>query len=237
MITSKHISLLVVAIMVSCHSYGSIAEYSVKSLGLKVANITINNTPGRVIVTAKSSGNSPIFPKLNNSYTIDLDNLLRPVTYTRKINQKTVQDEFVVNYNRTENQASMHRKSTGTTSSYYANPNSRDVYSFMALLLSGKANQNKYPIDANGSAWQATVNSRSIEDVKTKFKTFNATRYDISFNPLSKTATPYVDMVTHNFVNEDTKLSIWVADDGLAVKAAVKKRGLSMNWELTGYQQ
>jgi len=224
------------AIVQACSMFATVAEYNIKSLGMKVATISISTNSDKIEVKANSIGSSPIFPRLNNSYTIDLDNQHRPVNYTRKINQKTVQDEVIVKYNRVDNTASMHKKSTGTMNNYIINPNSRDVFSFMALLISGNAASNKYPIDANGTPWLATITSRSKDEVKTKFKKFSTTRFDIEFVSLSKTGTSYVDMVTHNFVNEDTKLSIWVADEDLAVKAVVKKRGISMNWELTGYQ-
>ncbi len=217
--------------------WGITAEYSIKSLGMKVANISISMGLGKLEISANSNGSSPLFPKINNRYYIEIDDQYRPLFYTRSINQKSVKDEITSRYNRKELQLTLHRKSTGISKSYPIHLNSRDVFSMIALLISGKGTSNSYQIDANGSPWQATITSTSREEVKTKIKKFKTKRYDIVFKPLSDAPTNYVDMVTHNFVNEDTKLSLWVADEGLAVKSVVKKKGISMNWELLSYHQ
>jgi hypothetical protein len=49
---------------------------------------------------------------------------------------------------------------------------------------------------------------------------------------LSQEKAPYVDMLTHNFLSEDTRISIWISESGLPLKAQLKKKVLSMNWDI-----
>jgi hypothetical protein len=137
-----------------------------------------------------------------------------------------------VEYNYSKLQAKQKSKLNNSNSHYSILPNSRDVFSFLAYVISGKASQGVYNIDANGSPWLAKVQYKGVETVKNQLGKYPAKRYDISFSCLTEVPTPYVDMVTCNLVNQATKLSFWVSQNNLAVKAVVKKNAMSMSWDL-----
>jgi hypothetical protein len=47
---------------------------------------------------------------------------------------------------------------------------------------------------------------------------------------------PYVDMVTHNLLKEDCKLTLWISEDLIPLKAVVNRGLISMSWEIRDYQ-
>jgi hypothetical protein len=61
---------------------------------------------------------------------------------------------------------------------------------------------------------------------------FQTTKYELRFKAQSPHKAPYVDMLTHNFLDESLHLSIWVNQGGIPVKAHLKKRLMVMTWEI-----
>lgn len=228
----KHIYF--VFILFASSLSGITTEYNIKALGLKVAYISISQTETQILVKTHSLMTSMLFPSIDNVYMIDIDNQYRPVQYTRKVKQKNLLDEVRVDYNYTLLDATMHRQSDNSKSTYRVRGDSRDVFSFISYLASRTTTQRQFNIDANGCPWQATVSNPKREEIKTKIGKLNTNKYEISFKPLSNQDTPYIDMVTHNFVNTESKLELWVSDSKIPVKAVVRKKAITMSWELIG---
>lgn len=201
---------------------------------MKISYISISKMEAeqKIEVKTHSLKTSSLFPQIDNVYSIWHDDLMRPIAYTRIVKQKNLRDEVVVSYNYNALQATMKRQQDKTSSQYPISSGSRDIFSLLSYIINGHASNGTYQVDANGSPWQANIKAGVTESVKTKIGKFKAKRYDLSFKSLSPKKTAYVDMVTFNLVNPDTKLSIWVSEDKLAVKALVRKKALSMSWEL-----
>ena len=158
--------------------------------------------------------------------------MLRPIVSKRVIKQKNIDDFVITEYDHNSNSATLTRGSDKRKSKFAIDKNSREIFSFLELIKSGRAGDGSYPIDGNGLPWQATVSKKEKESVSTTIGKFSAQRYDITFENLSGTKMPYVDMVTHNTLNENNKMSLWVNDQQLAVRAVSKKGGISATWEL-----
>ncbi len=210
------------------------AEYNIKALGMKVAYISFTQSSSQLHIKTHSLKSGAIFPTFDNEYMIDIDTMLRPVKYKRILKQKNLQDMVLATYDYSKLKATMFRQSDKSTSTYSVQDDSRDVFSFIALLSSGDLVKRHYLIDANGCPWQANVSLPISEVISTKLGKLKTTKYEVSFKPLSRKETPYVDMITFNFVNEKTKLNVWVSDSKIPVKAVVKKKAVFMSWELIG---
>lgn len=210
------------------------AEYNIKALGTKVAYISFTQSSSQLHIKTNSLKSGAIFPTFDNEYKIDIDTMLRPVKYKRILKQKNLQDMVLATYDYSKLKATMFRQSDKSTNTYSVQDDSRDVFSFIALLSSGDLVKRQYLIDANGCPWQANVSLPVIEVISTKLGKLKTTKYEVSFKPLSRKETPYVDMITFNFVNEKTKLNVWVSDSKIPVKAVVKKKAVFMSWELIG---
>jgi len=117
---------------------------------------------------------------------------------------------------------------------YHIGKSVRDVFSFLSLVSDGKAKEGRYDIDGNGTSWQAKVKEKQSEKLNTAIGKLSAQRYEISFENLSGQKQPYVDMVTHNMLNEGNKMNLWVDDRHLIVKAVLRSKGISTHWDLIG---
>ncbi len=188
----------------------------------------------QITVKTHSLKTSKLFPPLNNEYRISYDELFRPVTLNRIIRQKNLNDVVETKYDYQKLLARQSRKSDGSIAEYGINKQTRDVFSFLAYLAEGKVVPGSYPIDGNGSKWQVSVKEKPLETVNTAIGKYKARRLEISFNNLTEHKQPYVDMVTNNMLKEGNKLSIWVDDRQLILKAVVKSKGITTHWELTG---
>jgi len=188
----------------------------------------------QITVKTHSLKTSKLFPSLNNEYRIRYDELFRPVTLNRIIRQKNLNDLVETKYDYQKLLARQSRKSDGSIAEYVINKQTRDVFSFLAYLAEGKVFPGSYPIDGNGSNWQVSVKEKPLETVNTAIGKYKARRLEISFNNLTEHKQPYVDMVTNNMLKEGNKLSIWVDDRQLILKAVVKSKGITTHWELTG---
>ncbi|MDD4309441.1 MAG: hypothetical protein PHO32_03605 [Candidatus Cloacimonetes bacterium] len=221
----------------SSYLYAYKAEYYVKSMGIKVSYISISNDieAGLLEFKTHSLKTSRLFPQLNNTYRIEYDDQLRPILASRTINQKNLNETITVEYNHPALSAKMIRSSATVNELYPIVNNIRDVFSFLNFVSSGKASAGVYPIDGNGVLFLAKVIPADTEMVKTSIGNYKAKRYDISFSNTTGIKMPYLDMVTNNMLNENTKLSLWVSNK-IPVKAYVRKKGLSMVWELVSIQ-
>ena len=205
-------------------------SYKIASMGIKVADLEIHLSPNKAVFKAKSKPGMLLFPHIDNLYVITHNEEFLPETYTRIIHQSAMRDSVAV-INATH-QAKVWQKSKGKPYSYAKSHDARDVFSFILLLIKTGNPISSYNIDANGAPWKAKVVTLENEKLRTVLGTTLAKKYQISFTPQSKKRTPYIDMLTHNFVAEDTRLTLWVSNDGIPLKATVKKNMLSMNWEL-----
>ncbi|PKN72193.1 MAG: hypothetical protein CVU50_08615 [Candidatus Cloacimonetes bacterium HGW-Cloacimonetes-3] len=201
---------------------------------MKVAFISFTRSKTQLHVETHSLRSNAIFPSIDNEYIIDVDSQLRPLKYTRLLKQKKLQDKVLVDYDYSQLKATMFRQSDNSISTYAVQDDSRDVFSFIALLSTGDSIKRQYLIDANGCPWQANVSLPTKEVLSTNIGKISTVRYEVRFKPLSQKATPYVDMITFNFVNENTKLNIWVSDNKIPIKAVARKKAVSMSWEIIG---
>ena len=215
------------------------ADYYMKAVGVKIAQISIqqNDADKYVEVRAKSLRESPIFPKINNVYRIKHNGSYQPLTYTRIIRQKNVQDEVTTTYNHNTAQAYMYRNSDKSTTQYSIAQDTQDIYSLLAKVIAGQVETGTYPIDANGVSWQANITRYSSEIVDTPLGKYPAVRYEITFRNLTDKKMPYIDMVTFNMLQENNRLNLWVYNRQFAVKATFKKKGISSTWELFNVRQ
>ena len=92
-------------------------DYYMKAVGIKIAQISIqqNKADNYVEIRAKSVRESSIFPQINNVYRVKHNGSYQPLTYTRIIHQKNVQDEVTTTYNHNTAQAVMYRNSDKST--------------------------------------------------------------------------------------------------------------------------
>ncbi|MDY0152484.1 MAG: hypothetical protein RBS43_09465, partial [Candidatus Cloacimonas sp.] len=101
------------------------AEYYIKAMGMKISYISIctdavNNS---IEVKTHSLKTSSLFPQLDNVYRISHDQFLRPVSYSRIIKQKNLEDQVDVEYNYSKLQAKQKSKLNNSNSHYSILPN------------------------------------------------------------------------------------------------------------------
>lgn len=218
--------------------YGITAEYNIKSMGMNFARLSlaINYEKQVISVKAHSVQTGDIVAKLDNSYRITYDKSFRPREYLRQIKQKKLETQVFTRYNHTTGKAIMEDSASGKRAEYHIADDARDIFSFLAYCAQGAAKPGSYTIDANGMAWQANLRRGTREEIKTSLGKFNTTKYLLDFKQLGSGKTTYVDMVTFNLVNAETKLELWISDKGIPLKARVKKGSKTMNWELAALQ-
>lgn len=210
-----------------------------KALGMNIARITIQQDAkdADIEIRVKSVKESVLFPQINNIYSIKYNDKFLPLVYTRIIRQHSVNDQVSVNYNYNTTQATMYRSSDKSTTQYPIVKNMRDVYSFLAKVISGSAGTGVYLIDVNGVCLQAEVIQHSSERVKTPIGEYTAIPYEITFHNSKSTKPPYVDMVTHNMLQDNNKLNLWVYNNQFPVKATFKKKAINCYCELISIKQ
>ena len=206
------------------------AEYKISALGIKVADLRIEFQPQKTVVKVQNKGKISIFPHLNNLYEIEFDKQFLPKRYLRLVHQGELKDSVLTLYNAPV--ATMYQKSTPGNTNYQIKPSTRDIFSFLRVICSNKSAGGNYLVDGNGASWQARVSVGEIDKIKTSLGTFAARKHEISLRALSHEKAPYIDMLTFNFLSEDTRISIWISESGLPLKAQLKKKVLSMNWDI-----
>ncbi len=226
---------LMVAIVVSLAGYRTV--YNVRFMGLNVARITIDHDKQYRIILAeiKSLLADQLFPSLDNTYLIHYEGLYLPRTYTRQINQDSVKDVVVTNYDRTSRIATQTRKSEREASVYPIRSDIRDYFSLFTYLCETRGDGGTYYIDGNSTLWQTSVKRIGDEQLKTKTGTHQTVRYEMRFTNLSGIKPPYVDMVTFNTLNESSAVNFWVDSQGIPVRAHVKRNLLHMTWEMVSH--
>lgn len=207
-----------------------VAEYKISSLGVKVADLRIEFQPNKAVIKVQNKGKIWIFPHIDNLYEVEFDKQFLPKRYLRTIHQGELRDSVFTLY--AAPKATMYQKSTGKNTFYRIEPSTRDFFSFLRMICSNKNTSGNYLLDGNGASWQAWVSPGKMDKIKTALGTFTARKHDITLKALSQEKAPYTDMLTHNFLSEDTKMSIWISDAGLPLKAQLKKKIWSMNWDI-----
>ncbi|MCB5252488.1 MAG: DUF3108 domain-containing protein [Candidatus Cloacimonadaceae bacterium] len=206
------------------------AEYKISSFGIKVADLRLEFQANKAIARVQNSGKVWIFPHINNLYELEFDDQFLPHKYLRTIHQGELRDSVLTLY--APPLATMHRKSSGEQTSYRIDASVRDFFSFLSKLCRHKNIRGNFLLDGNGAIWQANVSAGETDEIKTAIGKVAARKHEISLKPLSQEKAPYVDMLTHNFLSEDTRMSIWVSEQGLPVKAQLKKKAWRMNWDI-----
>lgn len=209
-------------------------EYNIRSFGLNIATISINSDPQQnfVAVQTKSLITNALFPEINNCYRIDFNGAYLPQTYVREIDQKKVDDTVTVTYDHKNKRAGMNHRNPRKSYSYDITSDTRDFFSFMTMVGFGKARAGDYVIDGNGTLWKASLSYHGRETIKTALGNYSCRLYKVQFEPLCDEKMQYVDMVTHNVLNKASRVSLWISDDGIAMRSVVRKNALSASWEI-----
>lgn len=211
------------------------AKYDIRSLGLRIATLAITSSKeqGFTEVKAVSVISNSMFPQINNTYRVEFDSSYLPKTYSRIIRQSTATDDVRVEYNHSRYSAKASHQKGNRQYNYTITQNTRDFFSLLTLLANENTPAGEYSVDGNGTLWSAKLRKDHTEEIRTKLGKYSCTRYQIRFSPLSTKTMPYVDMVTHNLLKDGNKLTLWVSEKGIPLKAVVRKGVLSMSWEIT----
>lgn len=222
--------LFALILFAACTGWAQKLEYKVTSLGMKVADLSLNITDKRLQIKVSNSGQRSLFPHINNRYCIDWKEDFLPQRYIRQIHQDALRDSICTIYEDT--QATMLQKKKAEKSSYPIPPNCRDIFSLLLKICQSPKPVGEYHVDGNGRIWKVVVAGGKSERINTALGKFQATRYELSFMPLSPQKAPYTDMLTFNMLSEDLKLQLWVNQGGIPIKAQLKKKLLTMAWEI-----
>lgn len=226
----RRLSIVLILWLILGFMYAQRLEYRITSMGLKVANLSMNISEQQIHIKASNSGMRTVFPHLNNSYTISYDGDFQPTHYLRSIHQDSLKDSVLTTYQK--GKATMLRKSNNERISYPTTEGTRDFFSLLLKICQSPKPVGNYVVDGNGRSWQATVSGGQIDNLNTSLGRFQTTKYQVSFKALSPHKAPYVDMLTHNTLSEDITLNIWVNQGGIPVKAQIRKKLMSMTWEI-----
>ena len=215
------------------------AEYVVNAVGFKVVQIKMDiNLKERYIqVKANSLATTKVFPCINNDYRVKYTGDFIPLEYERQVRQNNANGHIETKYDRQRNTAIQIGETENDSFPYDIDPTARDFFSFLAYLCENKPGSGTYVIDGNGVPWEAILELKGKEKLRTPIGQFMTSQYEIRLNPLSKTRVPYVDMFTNNLFNKETSIRIWIADQGIAVKAQVSKDLASTTWEILSFAQ
>lgn len=213
---------------------GVTMDYDITSLGLHVADLKIvrdvPNRTVRVYVTSKMS--NAIFPELDNQYLVHYDSQYRPLEYSRIVDQGKTQDNVKVVYDHTSGMASATHTGPLGTYKYSLVLGERDFFSTLVMICDTAPGTGTYVLDANGKAWNASITIKGTSKLKSAIGKSSCREYQILLQPRTKEKVPYVDMVTHNLFKDKNKVSLWITNDGIPVKAVVKMGLLSMKWSI-----
>ena len=231
--------LLILLLSVWSGLSGFTARYNVKSLGLRVAKLDlgIDTHLQEIRIKAKSTRYGSIMGRLDNSYQIRYDALIRPKRYLRNVNQQKIAYSVQTEYDHPASRAEMNDPGTGAKKSFSINPDTRDVFSFLAYCSMAKPSPGLYPIDANGVLWYADLRGGAKTEVNTYLGKMAAYKYRLTFMKSGRATTPYIDMITFNLVNADTSMDLWISERGVPLKAKVAKKSNSMTWELESLKE
>ncbi|HOA29026.1 MAG: DUF3108 domain-containing protein [Candidatus Cloacimonetes bacterium] len=205
-------------------------EYRINSMGFKVADLRLSIGKDNLYVKASNSGFRTIFPHINNIYRVSFDADFMPQSYVRVIHQSELKD--IINTSYHKNSATMHRKSSNESISYTLPAPSHDIFTLLAKISQSEKPIGEYLVDGNGRPWKAIVSGGKVEDLKTSLGKFQTRKYELRFKALNANKAPYIDMLTHNFLDEDLHLSIWVNQGGIPVKAHLRKKLVVITWEI-----
>ncbi|HQF67536.1 MAG TPA: DUF3108 domain-containing protein [Candidatus Cloacimonadota bacterium] len=213
-------------------------DYDIKSLGLKIADLSLSCSiaDGYIEALAVSEVSSAFFPSLENQYRSEFDANFLPRKYERKIKQTKLSDQVEVSYFHFAHYAKVAQQNGKRSSSYAIADSTRDIFSLLAMLIGGKAEPGAYSVDGNGQLWTAQLSKEGRERIRTNLGRFSCTKYVLRFKPQSPAKMPYIDMVTHNLLKEDSKLTLWISEDLIPLKAVVNRGLISMSWEIREYQ-
>lgn len=210
-------------------------RYKVISMRLNVADIEMELQDPEIHLAVRSRIKLPLFPYLNNRYQIRHDKDYLPQWYLRLVDQSEISDSVYTEYK--NGNATMHQRSTGRSTTYKLRTNTRDIFSLLAKISSDPQAGGTYYVDGNSRIWQVNVSRGKTEQISTALGKYTARRHEFSFVALSPTKAPYIDMLTFNFLDPDTKLTLWISAHGIPLKAYLKKNFTSMSWEIQSIGQ
>jgi hypothetical protein len=222
--------ILFFLVALSYNLYGIRIKYRVTSMKLNVAEIEMELNDSHISVAVKSRIKVPLFPSIDNRYEIIHDGDFRPLHYTRIVNQAELTDSVYTRYHL--GSATMHQSSNSKSINYKVRADTRDVFSLLAKISDDVNAGGTYYADGNGRLWQVKVSGPQTERISTALGKQTARRHDFTFQPLSPVKAPYIDMITFNFLDPDTRLTLWVSVNGVPLKAHLKKGLMSMNWDI-----
>jgi hypothetical protein len=224
-------SVFLVAFFV-VHLHGFSADYKITSIGLKVADLSIRLNDISLTVHVKNSEPSRLFPKIDNLYSLSFVDGYSTSRYSRIVNQESLSDSIMVVYHSLSDSATVWQRLTGTQHSYPLYMGSRDFFSGLVNIIRGNRINRSLFIDGNGKQWEANVEFGNYQQIRTPIGKFETQVVQLTFSPISTDRMPYLDMLTHNFLSPDSKLTLWISDNGVPIKATIKKKLMTVNWEI-----
>ncbi len=207
-------------------------DYKISSMSLKVADLAIDMSPEAIEIRVQNESRFSLFPHLNNVYHVQMDEMYFPISYRRIIHQGELRDSIHTLYSYPT--ATMHQDSAGQSIRYDVSKSSRDFFSFLYALCQDPSPDESYLLDGDGRSWRAHVGIGQRQRIRTGVGTMYARRHEIQLEPLSEEKAPYVDMLTNNFFDANLVLTIWISDNGIPLKAHLKKNLIGMTWEIIG---
>lgn len=209
-------------------------EYLIRTSGLKIASLEIDHdqTAKSVQFRIKSLNTTKLFPRLDNLYVVDYNSEFQPITYTRVIDQDQLAETVTTAYDRKVNTASLRMSQTSNELSYSIENASRDFFSFVLMVMQSGLEEGSFPIDGNGKSWLAQLKYLGDEAIRTSLGKFNTSVYEIRLRPQTEEKTPYIDMISHNILDPDLTIQLWVAEDKTTIKALAKKKLITTSIDL-----
>lgn len=213
------------------------ADYRVKSMGITISDIHMELDSRQIRVEAKNRERSLVAPRMDNSYYSRFDSAQLPIVYRRVVDQSEDSGTTVTRYDHSTGQAMMQGGRYLEGISFALDQSTRDIFSFLAHLCIAKPESSgRYTIDANSELWDLDLGYDGRVRLRTDAGTYDCHKYSISLRGRGSDKAPYVDMVTNNILNPDTRLTVWIASNGLIAQAQVKRGISTMNWELKSFR-
>lgn len=227
--------LLLLAVSIpATYLYANHLEYLISTTGIKIASLDIDHDQQAQSVQfrIKSINVTKLFPSLDNLYTVNYDSSFRPRTYNRSIKQDRLIDSVVTSYDHKLCNAILTKSLSQEESAYQIEPNSRDFFSFVLMLMRIRAENGSYPIDGNGKNWVANLEYLGDETLRTVLGKFSTSVYEIRLCPQTEEKTPYIDMISHSILDPEVTIQLWIADNKTTIKAIARKKLITTSIDL-----
>lgn len=217
-------------------------------LGIKAVNVFSTYRQGNtgqvniINVEAVSTSLGSLVNRLDNSYTVFCTPDFRPVKYTKKINQRNINDTITTTFNNYTNQIETSFFETGDTYTIEGAPaKTRDFFSTLYYIRNNFSNieTDSLYVKSNNNIWQVRVKKLDYETIRTIFGMTETIKTRINFVKITDREEVKSDILTNNLVNPENDLYFWFTNDyrKIPVKAEYKRSRFSVYWDITYYEE